>query len=120
MAAGDNSDDILFRELPREEFDNVYQFLLSDFRQTEPLNAALELTVEECSDFFKDLVDAAQPDLSYVAETRDGRIAGVCLACIINRPNGSETEDGGIITRDSSEKVKEIKRIINTLEEQVT
>jgi hypothetical protein len=65
MAAGDNSDDILFRELPREEFDNVYQFLLSDFRQTEPLNAALELTVEECSDFFKGIPPKVQLIATY-------------------------------------------------------
>lgn len=70
---------------------------------------------------FSELVEAADPQVSYLAKAADGRLAGVGLACIIHRPSASDANGGESAFKPEGEcfKVREIKRIIFELESKI-
>ncbi|KAH7726564.1 acetyltransferase [Aphelenchoides avenae] len=121
FVSAEQSDEIRIEQMRKSDVDAVHKFILGDFRKFEPMNAAMELSVEEADEFFKELVEAADPQVSYLAKAADGRLAGVGLACIIHRPSASDANGGESAFKPEGEcfKVREIKRIIFELESKI-
>lgn len=85
-----------------QDEEQILNFILGDFRESEPTNAALGLTVDETRDFFTGLFnyqyifrsmllvlvkDALKDPVSHIVVDSDGNIVGARLAQIVTRPD---------------------------------
>ncbi|KAH7705333.1 acetyltransferase [Aphelenchoides avenae] len=104
-----------------DQAEEVSDFLHTDFLYNEPLNAAMQITADECRELDGAAVLASNSDVSFAARTPEGAIAGVRLACVIRRQGqvdiyaAKQAQSNGNCTS----KVGEIRRILEAMESKI-
>uniref|UniRef100_A0A915CV09 aralkylamine N-acetyltransferase n=1 Tax=Ditylenchus dipsaci TaxID=166011 RepID=A0A915CV09_9BILA len=101
------------------DFEDIHDFMLGDFLNTEPLNAALELQRDEASQFFADIIHCCFKDqVSYIVRSKaDGRVVALRMANILDRFSPEANQAFGA-DYPSSEKVQKIKELLHEFESQ--
>ncbi|KAH7697042.1 acetyltransferase [Aphelenchoides avenae] len=99
----------------QQQFDEILQFLLSDFLYEEPVKASLGVVADDAKRVFEQVVQRDLRDhLSYLVRNSSGEIVAVRLTNIQRRPMDGQVQTK---TSDRPPKMRETYRFFTVLED---
>ncbi|VDK59425.1 unnamed protein product [Anisakis simplex] len=102
---GDTNDfgDLTLHRATEADFDDIVQFLMSDFLFTEPLNRSINLTQSDAINLFRELTKTGiTSSLSYLLRTRTGKIIALRLASILDRPEKDNPDANEVVNNNNN------------------
>ncbi|KAH7696045.1 acetyltransferase, partial [Aphelenchoides avenae] len=108
-------EDFRFEKAEPHHFDEILQFLLSDFLYEEPVKASLGVSVDDAKGVFQQVIQRDLRDqVSYLVRTLSGQIVAVRLTNIQRRPTDTDPVQPN---NDRPPKMRETYKFFTMLED---